>query len=250
MTKKFLFVAFVAVLAFSACHKDPTPTPEPQTVIRLASEENVFPSGIMTMNTNVHYVWENGVLMSETDSIILPIMTTVYHNQMSYENGNLTKIVEEDGKWQYTFTYDDGLLKTFLNIMEADSMCWGNVTAYNADGNVEEIMSYDQFKTIKWTLTWENGDVVKVMEDILEPAEQAGTNVYTYTYDDKTSVYTGIPLAKAMLDGDGKAVAKYMSKHNRVEEGVTYEYDEKGMMTSAVSEEQSSFYHYIEQTIE
>lgn len=250
MTKKLLLAAFVAALAFTSCKKDPVPTPEPQTVIRLELEESVFSSGIMTMNTSIHYVWENGILMREIDSIVLPMMTMVYHNQMSYDNGNLMKIVEEDNKWQYSFTYEDGLLKTYLNVMEGDTMSWGKVTAYNADGNVEEIMSYDQFKTTQWTLTWENGDAVKVVENILEPAELAATNVYTFTYDDKTSAYTGTPLATTIIDGNGTMVARHMSKHNMIEEGYTYEYNEKGMMISAVSEEESTFFHYIEQTIE
>ena len=250
MTKKILLAAFVAALAFTSCKKDPAPTPEPQTVIRLASEENIFSSGMMTMTTYSNFVWENGILMREVDSIVLPMMTMVYHNQMSYENGNLMKIKEEDNKWQYSFTYEDGLLKTFLNVMEGDSTSWGKVTAYNADGNVEEVLSYDNFKTTKWTLTWENGDAVKVVEDILEPAELVATNVYTFTYDDKTSAYTGISLANVIIDGNGTRVARCMSKHNMKEEGYTYEYNEKDMLISVVSEGDSTYFHYIEQTIE
>ena len=55
--------------------------------------------------------------------------------------------------------------------------------------------------------TWENGDVTKLVEEILEPEDMAATHEVVYTYDDKANAYTGIPLAFAMPDGSGAQVA-------------------------------------------
>ena len=252
MTKKIILAAFVAAFAFTSCHKDPvpTPTPEPQTITRLASEKMVKTMGMMTMNTTRAFTWENGILMHEDDTIVTPVVTTFYNNKMDYENGNLVKVTEESGKWQYTYTYENGRLKTFLNIMENDSTAWGEVTAYTEDGYVKEIMAYNDFKTTRWSLIWVDGDATEIKEEILEPEESIATNVYTFTYDNKTNAYNGLPLAFAMPDGSGLMVARYMSKHNRIEEGYTYNYNEDGFLTSVVTENDSTFYNYIEQEVE
>ena len=254
MTKKLILAAFVAAFAFTSCHKDPTPTPdptpEPQTVTRLSSEEHITATGMMTMNLFALYTWENGLLMRECDSLITPFISTVFHEKMSYENGNLVKIEEESGKWTYSFTYEDGLLKTYLNVTEGDSSAWGKVTAYTEDGLVKEIMDYNIFTTTRWTLTWVDGDATEVKEEVLAPEDMIATYVYNFTYDDKPSAYTGTPLANVIPDGDGAKIAKRLSKHNQIEEGYTYDYNEKGYLISAVIENDTAFYHYIEQTIE
>lgn len=259
MTKKIILAAFVAAMSFTSCHKDPTPTPTPdptptpapETVTRLASEKTVKAVGTMTMNMDRYYTWENGIMTHQDDTIITPIIDpTIYHNNMVYENGNLTKIEEESGVWEYTFTYENGLLKNFLNILHNDTSAWGEVVAYTEDGYVREIMAHDNFKTTRWSLIWANGDATEVKEEILEPEELVATHVYTYTYDDKPCIYTGTPLAFAMPDGNGDMVARRMSKHNQIQEGYVYNYDENGLLISIVSESDSTFYQYIEQTIE
>jgi hypothetical protein len=251
MTKKIIFAVFVAALAFTSCHKDPTPTPtpEPQNVTRMASSRTVKTTSAMTTDMYSTMNWENGILMNRTDSIVLPIMTTVYHNKCTYENDNLVKIEEESGKWQYTFTYEDGLLKTYLNVMDNDTSAWGEVTAYTEDGYVKEIMDYNNFSTTRWTLTWVDGDATEVTEEIIAPEDMVATHVYTYTYDDKTCAFTGTPLASTIFDGNGNTVARRISKHNQIEEGYNYEYDENGLLVSVVAENDSTFYQYIQQTL-
>ena len=80
--------------------------------------------------------------------------------------------------------------------------------------------------------------------------DMAATHEVVYTYDDKANAYTGIPLAFAMPDGSGAQVARFLSKHNRIVDGYLYNYDENGLLTSVVAENDSTFFHYIEQTLE
>lgn len=252
MKRQLICAACAAVLAFTSCHKEPTPTPtpEPQTVTRLDGIKSYNSTTVYPLETFVSYTWDKDVLTHEYDSIFATIITYANHNIMTYENGNLVKIEEGNGKWQNFFTYENGLIKTYLDIHDGDSMCWCEVKSFTADGNIEELVTYDNFKTTKWSLTWENGDAIKVVEDIIEPAELAKTNVYTYTYDDKPNIFTGFPLAYAVIDGSGVRIATRASKHNMKSEGYTYNYDEKGFLTSMVKENDSTFYHYIEQTLD
>lgn len=250
MTKKLILAAFVAAMAFTSCHKDPTPTPdpEPQTVTRLAREENNASSSALTMESSADYTWENGNLMRVCDTISMSIMTTTTQERMVYEDGNIVKVEEESGKWEHHFTYENGLIVSFLTINRGDSAVWGTV-AYNADGLVEEIMYHDRTKTTKWKLTWVDGDATEVVEETLAPEDMVDTLVYTYNYDDKPNIYTGFPMAYSIFDGDGVRVATRQSKHNIIREGYTYSYD-NGLLVSVEGENISSFYHYIEQTVE
>lgn len=252
MTKKLILAAFVAAMALTSCHKDPTPTPdpEPQTVTRLAREKITTTSGTLTMNSSADYTWENGNLMRVCDTVSMPIATVTTQERMVYEDGNIVKVEEESGKWSHHFTYENGLIVSFLNIHQGDSAVWGTVS-YNADGLVEGILSHAGSKTTKWSLTWEDGDAVQLIEDIIEPADLAGTYVYNYTYDDKPCVYTGFPMAYSIYDGEGVHVATRQSKHNRIREGYTYYYNlDNGLLISAAAENDSTSYHYIEQTVE
>lgn len=254
MKKTLIWAACFAALAFTSCHKDPTPTPtptpEPQTVTRLASWENHNATNVLAMDIFATYKWEKGTLMHECDSIVIPVMTTVSHLKMYYEGGNLVKKAEENGSWYNAFTYENGRIKTFLDVHDGDSVSWGEVTVYNVDGNVEEFFTYDKFglKT-KWNLTWADGDVVKEVKEILAPEDMIETVTTTYTYDNKPNAYTGFPLGSNIVDG-GYRVASRMSKHNMISEGYTYNYNEKGFLTSIVAEKDSTFFNYIEQTLE
>jgi len=238
----------------TSCKKDPVPTPEPepepQIVTRVASMNIKKNVGTMALETKTHYSWENGVLTSECDTVNLGFMNQTYKSNMTYENGLLVRVDEEEGRWTYLYTYEDGLMQSYLHLSEGDSSAWGRITAYTADGMVEKFMSYnDMGKTISWTLTWENGDAVTVVEDILAPEEVVGTYTYNYTYDDKPCVFTGIPLGNIIFDGNGAAVAQRMSKHNQIGDDYTCNYNEKGYLVSYVKENDSIFYNYIEQTL-
>lgn len=250
MTKKLILAAFVAAMALTSCHKDPTPTPdpEPQTVTRLAREENTTSNAALTMNSSADYIWENGKLMRVCDTISMSIANTIATEKMVYEDGNIVKIEEESGKWSDHFTYENGLIVSFVNIHQGDTAVWGTAS-YNADGLVEEILCHALSKTTKWHLTWVDGDATEVVEEILEPEALAGTHTYTYEYDDKPCVYTGFPMAYSIFDGDGTRVATRQSKHNRIREGYTYNYD-NGLLISAAAENDSTYYHYVEQTVE
>lgn len=250
MTKKLILAAFVAAMALTSCHKDPTPTPdpEPQTVTRLAREENTTSNAALTMNSSADYIWENGKLMRVCDTISMSIANTIATEKMVYEDGNIVKIEEESGKWSDHFTYENGLIVSFVNIHQGDTAVWGTAS-YNADGLVEEILCHALSKTTKWHLTWVDGDATEVVEEILEPVALAGTHTYTYEYDDKPCVYTGFPMAYSIFDGDGTRVAIRQSKHNRIREGYTYNYD-NGLLISAAAENDSTYYHYVEQTVE
>ena len=252
MTKKIILAAFVAAMALTSCHKDPTPTPEtePQTVTRLAREENTASSATLTINSSANYIWlENGNLMRVCDTILMPMGAITTQERMVYEGGNIVKVEEESGKWSHHFTYENGLIVSFLNIHQGDSAIWGTAS-YNADGLVEEILCHALSKTTKWHLTWVDGDATEVVEEIMEPAELAGTHVYYYTYDDKLCIYNGFPMAYSIFDGDGIRVATRQSKHNIIREGFTYYYStENGLLISTASESDTTSYHYIEQTL-
>ena len=252
MTKKIILAAFVAAMALTSCHKDPTPTPdpEPQTVTRLAREDITTTSGTLTMNSSADYIWENGNLMRVCDTINMIPSVIIAHENMVYEGGNIVKVEEESGKWSHHFTYENGLIVSFLNIHQGDSAVWGTAS-YNADGLVEEILCHAGIKTTKWHLTWVDGDATEVVEEILTPEAMAGTHVYTYAYDDRPCVYTGFPMAYTIFDGDGIRVAMRQSKHNIIREGYTYYYNiDNSLLISAAAENDSVYYHYIEQTVE
>jgi len=255
-TFKWMFAAIlICGLTVSSCKKDPQPTPtpepepEPQTVTRVASMNIKKNAGTLAMETKTHYSWENGVLKAECDTIDMGFISQTYKSNMIYENGLLVRVDEEEGRWTYLYTYEDGLMKSFLHLSEGDSSAWGQITAYTADGLVEKFMSYDMGRTTSWTLTWENGDAVTVVENILAPEEVAGTHTYNYTYDDKPCVFTGFPLGNTIFDGNGSMVAQRMSKHNLIREDYTCTYNEKGYLISYVKENESIFYNYIEQTL-
>lgn len=251
MTKKLILAAFVAAMAFTSCKKEPTPTPtpEPQTVTRLAREEGVTTSGAYSMKLSADYTWENGKLMRVCDSVNMAIMSVVTSERMVYEGENIVKVEEESGKWEHNFTYENGKIVSFLTINQGDSTVWGTAS-YNAEGLVQEIMYHDGIKTTKWNLTWVDGDATEVVQEIMEPAELAGTHIYYYTYDDKLCIYNGFPMAYSIFDGDGIRVATRQSKHNIIREGFTYYYStDNGLLISTASESDTTSYHYIEQTL-
>jgi hypothetical protein len=254
MTKRLILAAFVAAMAFTSCHKEPTPTPtpdpEPQTVTRLAREEIKTSSATLTINSSADYIWENGNLRRVCDTISMPMSAITTQEKMVYEGGNIVKIEEESGKWSHHFTYENGQIVSFLNIHQGDSAVWGTVS-YNADGFVEEILCHAGSKTTKWNLTWVDGDATQVVEEILAPEEMAGTHIYAYAYDGRPCVYTGFPMAYSIFDGDGIRVATRQSIHNIIREGYTYYYNtDNGLLISAAAENDSVYYHYIEQTVE
>ena len=254
MTKKLILAAFVAAMALTSCHKDPTPTPtpdpEPQTVTRLARESMTTSSATLTINSSADYIWENGNLRRFCDTISMPMSAITTQERMVYEGDNIVKVEEESGKWSDHFTYENGLIVSFVNIHQGDTAVWGTAS-YNADGLVEEILCHASTRTTKWHLTWVDGDATQVVEEILAPEELVGTHIYTYEYDDRPCVYTGFPMAYSIFDGDGIRVATRQSIHNIIREGYTYYYNtDNGLLISAAAENDSVYYHYIEQTVE
>lgn len=252
MTKRLILAAFVAAMALTSCHKDPVPTPdpEPQNVKRLAREENTASSATLTVNSSADYIWENCMLMRVCDTISMPMSAIMTQEKMVYEGGNIVKVEEESGKWSHHFTYENGLIVSFLNIHQGDSAAWGTAS-YNADGLVEEILCHAGSKTTKWNLTWVNGDATQVVQEILEPENMAGTQIFIYEYDDRPCIYTGFPMAYSVFDGDGIRVATRQSKHNIIREGYTYYYDtDNGLLISAAAENDSVSYHYIDLMME
>jgi hypothetical protein len=59
-------------------------------------------------------------------------------------------------------------------------------------------------------------------------------------------------MAYSIFDGDGIRVATRQSKHNRIRDGYSYYYynTDNGLLISAAAENDSTYYHYIEQTVE
>ena len=58
-------------------------------------------------------------------------------------------------------------------------------------------------------------------------------------------------MAYSIFDGDGTRVAIRQSKHNRIREGYNYYYNtDNGLLISTAAENDSTYYHYIEQTVE
>ena len=246
MTKKIIYAAFIAALAFTACHKDPVP----QTVTRLASMEFHNTTAAFPLHGYSTYTWDNGILMRTTDSLV-SIVNTVNHENYIYENGNLVKIEEANGRWEHFLSYENGRLKSFFEIADGDTVTWGTVTAYTEDGLIKEFLAENIFgKKTKWSFTWTNGDATEVTQQILAPDAVANTIVTTYTYDNKPSVYTGFPVACVILEDNGHKVAQYLSKHNAIQDGYTYNYNDKDLLVSVVAENDSLFYSYIEQTVQ
>ena len=259
MTKKLFLAACIAVMALTGCKKDPQPeptpepTPEPQTVSRLASvvRKSVLSTGF---EAKVMYCcsWENGNLIQVIDSTFLPFGNAVVTVQnLIYENGKHVRTEETNGVWQHYFTYDnDGMLKTFTDIYENDTLFSGGVTAYNAEGKVEEVVFHSSFSTKRYHFTWEDGDVVQLVRYLTSDDGQADTLTDNIVYDGKTSAYTGTPLSTCLIGNDVTFILDRISKHNVLDAGYTYNYDEKDRLVSIVKENDSTFYYYIEQTIE
>lgn len=249
---KWMFAAiFICGLTVSSCKKDPQPTPdpEPQTVTRLARQDVIRSNAVHTAVSSVDFTWENGKLMQVCDSVSLFSVTTTNLETLIYEDGNVVRIEEQNGRWVHHFTYENDLIVSFLTLHDSDSSTWGTVSYY-PDGYVKEIMYHDRVKTTHWSLTWVDGDATEIVEHILEPEDVAGTYVYNYTYDDKPCVFNGVPWAYAIFDGDGVRAAIRKSKHNVILEGSTQTYDDKGLLISTVRENESVYYRYIEQTVE
>lgn len=104
------------------------------------------------------------------------------------------------------------------------------------------------------TFTWENGDLMRIYDTVITMPlgiQHFYQNNMVYENGNLMGVEEeNIPWAWAIKDGDGTAVARFMSKHNQIEEGYTYNYDENSLLTSIVAENDSTFYQYIEQTVE
>ncbi len=201
------------------------------------------------MNSSADYIWENCILMRVCDTINMAPVAITTQERMVYEGGNIVKVEEESGKWSHHFTYENGLIVSFLNIHQGDTAIWGTAS-YNADGLMEEILCHAGSKTTKWHLTWVDGDATQVVEEILAPEDMVGTHTYTYEYDDRPCVYTGFPMAYSIFDGDGVRVATRQSKHNLIKGGYNYYSQDNGLLISTASANDSTYYHYIEQTVE
>ena len=240
-------------MALTGCKKDPqpepTPEPEPQTVSRIASfVVKTCPNG-MPMTMSRHYTWENGVLLQTIDSVILSFMEPVVaEEKYTYENGLLVKKEETTGEWIHYFTYEDGLLKTFVDINHNDTLNSGEILSYTANGEVEDmIVDLGEMKN-KYHFTWENGDAVQVIKYVIYPEEEADTTVANYTFDNKHCPFIGLPLG-ADLSGDVSFIIERQSKHNFIDSEYTYTYDDQDRLVSKVKENDTITYQYIEQTI-
>jgi YD repeat-containing protein len=254
MAKKLFLAACIAAMALTGCKKDPQPepTPEPQTVSRLARtvHKNYLPSG-QEVRAIASFTWENGNLIQELDSLISPFgAPVVVTENFFYENGNHVRTEESTGVWQHYFTYENGMLKTFVDIYRNDTLYFGEVTAYNANGNLEEVIYNTSPKMNKYHLTWDNDNVTQLVNYIIQPAEEADTVTYNMAYDGKQSVYTGLPLSYILMGNDEGYFLERISKHNVFDASYTYNYDEKDRLISKVKENDSTFYYYIEQTME
>lgn len=259
MTKKLFLAACIAVMALTGCKKDPQPeptpepTPEPQTVSLLSSV--VYKSVLSTgFEAKVMYCcsWENGKLIQVVDSTFLPFGNAfVTVENLIYENGKHVRTEETNGGWQHYFTYDDdGMLKTFVDINENDTLFSGEVIAFNADGKVEEVIYHSTYSTKRYHFTWEDGDAVLLERYLTSADGTVDTLTDNIVYDGKTSAYTGMPLSASLIGNDVSFILDRISKHNVFDASYTYNYDEKDRLVSKVKENDSTFYYYIEQTIE
>ena len=248
MTKKLFYAACIVAMALTGCKKDPQPepTPEPQTVSRIANYVVKTNSNGLTMTMSRHYTWENGVLVQTVDSLISSVMAPrVSVERYVYENGLLVKKEETSGKWQHYLTYEDGLLKTFVDINNNDTLYSGEILSYTANGEVEEMIIMDT-RIVKYHFTWENGDAVQMLKYVIAPAEVADTTVSNYTFDNKLCPFDGVPLGSEL---ETFFIIERQSKHNIIEPEYTYTYDDQNRLISKEKEGESITYQYIEQTI-
>ena len=148
--------------------------------------------------------WENGKLIQVVDSTFLPFGNAfVTVENLIYENGKHVRTEETNGGWQHYFTYDDdGMLKTFVDINENDTLFSGEVIAFNADGKVEEVIYHSTYSTKRYHFTWEDGDAVLLERYLTSADGTVDTLTDNIVYDGKTSAYTGIPLSASLIGND------------------------------------------------
>jgi len=224
--KKSILLAGVVVamiLTMTSCKKN-------NQVVRLSSFETELSSnGTVLSRMAQEIVWYRGEMRNLLDTVTSyvgnPSGTTITTiEDLIYDGHNVATCFDREGKWKTFYTYENNRLQSFVNYQQGDTMYYGSITSYDANGNVAEYVLNMGNRVYKYQYTWENGDAVKMIENIQSTAEAIDTTiVYTFAYDNKPSCYTGFPLAKSVEDG--YKVALYQSEHNLIDDAYTYEYD-------------------------
>ncbi len=221
-------VVLAVILTLSSCKKS-------NQVVRLSGFETELSSnGTLLSRMAQEIVWYRGEMRNLLDTVTSyvgnPSGTTITTiEDLIYEGHNVTTCFDRAGKWKIFYTYENDRLQSFVDYQQGDTLYYGNIIGYDANGNVAEYVLHSGNRTYKYQYTWENGDAVKMIQYTLSPAEAIDTAVYTFAYDNKPSCYTGFPLAKSVEDG--YKVALYQSKHNLVDDAYTYEYDGDKLIT-------------------
>lgn len=237
MKKQFLWMLTVILTICGAmmntsCSSDDDDNPEgPATDnVRLTKMVMVtlMANGDTLAVSSQDLIWEDGLLKRINFFMRSMLMGTslVREDTFVYEGTNCTEIIHGSGTHDY-FTYADGRLRTAVSTMSDGTITRLNVNAYTVDGHVSEMTkeTIDEGNTTKmrYSLTWEDGDLVSYVKHPIEPAGDDSAPT-TFTYYDVPSPFTGYPMAHYILNVDeiaGRGTKHYLKsgKNPKLENG-------------------------------
>lgn len=230
----------LVLMTFYSCsdnNDNPAIQPELADMVRLVTLQNEVISGPYTMISQVSNLWENGRLMRQTQTATLMGMTTEFVEILTYdERGLCTEMQDSEDRYHHYFTYTpDGRIAKDVHIISGDTLSVIEVLAYDADGNIAETQNtfFDSPVITRINrLTWQDGDLVKVVTEYV--TEDKETNTTTLNYDNYPSAYIGYPEAIAI--NDVFFLARHNSKHNLIRRGCTPAY-ENGRIVSLIKDD-------------
>lgn len=245
-------VVTVMSLGNAACggnDDNPVNNPEPTDMVRLVSTYDEITTGLITATIQVNNVWENGRLIRQTQTTAAMGVCSVVDQILTYdERGLCTEMYSADGSFHHYYTYtSDGCIAKEEHIIDDHTADVTEVLAYDADGNITEIRYTvpPSSVTRNYHLTWQDGDLVKVVVDYVTEGKESST--YTYAYDNYPSAYIGYPIALGINNIPFLAI--HCCKHNLKETGVTPSY-ENGRLVELVKDDGSgkTFFTYDDGT--
>lgn len=234
-TSKIFLVLGVSALLFTACKKeDPSAKVFLKKIVLEASIEG------MTQTITGEYIWENDMLVSEINKITIfgiPDISTKYYE---YEGNNVVHTYnvtsEGDTILHWYFTYENGRLKTYTNVMTH-----GVITGYNSNGEITSFEDISPSRTSKYKFEWKDGDVVKAIVNTTYENGTSKDTVYSYTYDNKPSAYSNMPIVLAF--NDAETMATHASKHNLMDGSSNIEYKNDRLVRRLVLGNKVSYYY-------
>ncbi len=234
-TSKIFLVLGVSVLLFTACKKE-----DPTAKIFLKKIVIEATAGGMTQTIASEYTWKNDLLVSEQNTISvlgIPIISTKHYE---YEGNNVVhtyKVLSNgDTTLHWYFTYENGRLKTYTN-----ETTHGVITGYNSNGEITGFEDISSSRINKYEFEWKDGDLVKATINTTYANGTSTDSVYSYTYDNKPSAYSNMPIVLAL--NDAGTMAMHASKHNLLNDSSKIEYKNDRLVKRILLEDKVSYYY-------